>query len=431
MIVNAISILMLFGITIALGYIGSLIFRKTKIPDIIWLLLLGFVVASFGLIDRALFISASPLLAALALLIILFDAGLNMDFYRMIHGFSRSLLLAIFGFILSAASIAALSIWLLNFSLINGALLGAILGGTCSTITISILSRLRPKENVRTLLTLESIITDPVCIVVALALINMIIPSSGYSAVHGIASAFSIGAVVGLVAGIIWLRLLDKIQGRPFDYMLTLAAVFLLYAGVEFSGGSGAIAALLFGLALGNGKTFSKILKMGKEYTINPFLKTFQSEISFFIRSFFFVYLGLVVVISPQYVFYGALLALALIATRFIAVHISTKGMGFSKNEQVLISSMAPRGLAAAVLAQLPISYGIPGAEIFSSIIFVVIFATVIYTAVAVKLFYKDGYENGEKTKVSRSEEKEAENLERKESKLQIKKNVKRIRRRR
>ncbi|MBI5061485.1 MAG: cation:proton antiporter [Candidatus Aenigmarchaeota archaeon] len=419
MVLTAIQLLSLFGVTIVLGYAGLLIFRRTKIPDILWLLIFGVLVASFGFIDRAMFVSASPLLAALALLIILFDAGLNMDFYDMMHGFSRSFLLAIIGFILSTVAVASVSVFLLGFSIVEGLLLGAILGGSCSTIAISIISRMRMKERLRTLVTLESIITDPVSIVVALALVSMIVPAAGYSPVNRIASAFSIGALVGLVVGIAWLRLLDKLQGKPFDYMLTLAVVFLLYAGVEFAGGSGAIAALLFGLALGNGKTFSKILKMSKEYTVNPLLKTFQSEICFFIRSFFFVYLGLIVVISPQYLLYGALLAVLLILVRFVAVHLSVGGMGFTRNERILISTMAPRGLAAAVLAQLPISYGIPNAEIYSSIIFVVIFATVIYTAISVKFFYKDHHEEKQE-KIPDGAEKEAEKLSKKESKFRV-----------
>ncbi len=392
--INVLSILLLFGITILLGYVGFTIFKKTKIPDIIWLMIFGIFVASFGLIDRALFLTASPLLAAIALLIILFDAGLNMDFYQMLNEFSRSLLLAILGFLFSMIAVTLVAHVFFGFDLLNAMLLGAIIGGTCSTTVISIVSVIKIKENVKTLMLLESIITDPICIVVTLALIGMIISTGSFSAAQNIASAFSIGAMVGLISGIIWLRLLDKVRGRPFDHMLTLAIVFLLYAGVEVLGGSGAIAALLFGLVLGNGKTFSKMLAMKKEYDVDPLLRTFQSEMSFFIRSFFFVYLGLIVVVNPQYLIYGIVIAAALLIIRFFAVQISTIGMNFTKNEKRLMTSIAPRGLAAAVLAQLPISYGIPGAEMYSSIIFVVIFATVIYTSIAIRFLYRDGYEN-------------------------------------
>lgn len=405
MVLDAIAIITLFGITVVLGYIGMLIFRKTSIPDIIWLLLFGVLVASFGLIDRQMFVSASPLLAALALLIILFDAGLNMDFYQMLHGIKRGALLSVVGFGFSMIAVAITSMQLLGFDMFQGLLLGAMLGGTSSAIVISIVSYLRVEKRTKTVLTLESIITDPLCIVFAIAIINIILQSTSYSAlsaVRNIASSFSIGAVAGVVAGIIWLRLLDKIQGKPFDYMLTLAIVFLLYAGAEIGGGSGAIASLLFGVVLGNGQNFSVMLKMRKQYTIDPELKTFQSEISFFIRAFFFVYLGVIVMISPEYLLYGVIIAAILIVVRFAATFISTARMGVLRKEKLIMSSMAPRGLAAAVLAQLPISFGLPGAEVYSSIIFVVIFATVIYTVLAVKLFSRKTKEERKKEKMEK-----------------------------
>jgi cell volume regulation protein A len=425
MVLDAIAIIILFGITIALGYIGMLIFRKTSIPDIIWLLLFGVLVASFGLIDRQMFVTASPLLAALALLIILFDAGLNMDFYQMVHGIKRGALLSVVGFGFSMIAVAITSMQLLGFDMFQGLLLGAMLGGTSSAIVISIVSYLRVEKRTKTVLTLESIITDPLCIVFAIAVINIILQSTSYSAlsaVRNIASSFSIGAVVGGIAGIIWLRLLDKLQGKPFDYMLTLAVVFLVYAGSEMAGGSGAIASLLFGVVLGNGQNFSVMLKMRKQYTIDPELKTFQSEISFFIRSFFFVYLGVIVMISPQYLIYGMIIAAILIIVRFAATFLSTARMGILRKEKLIMSSMAPRGLAAAVLAQLPISFGLPGAEVYSSIIFVVIFATVIYTVIAVKIFSRKSEEERKKEKTEQHIAKEMSSL-RKAAKGELKKN--------
>ena len=54
-----------------------------------------------------------------------------------------------------------------------------------------------------------------------------------------------------------------------------------------------------------------------------------------------------------------------------------------------MMRTMVPRGLAAAVLAQLPVAYGIPNAAIFSDLVFIVILGTVLYTTVATRLFYK------------------------------------------
>lgn len=391
MALDSFSILALFGITIVVGYIGYIFFDKTRISDVFWLMIFGILIGPvFNLVDRTLFVSISPFLAALALLIILFDAGINMDFYKMVRSFPRSILMAIIGMVISTLAVAAVAVYLMNFTWLYGLLLGAIVGGTSSAIVITVVKRLHMREQPKMIVTLESIFTDPLVIVVSIVLINIISQNGNQiSPLQGILSAFSIGAVIGIFAGLIWLFVLDKLKGRPFDYMLTLAILFLLYVFVESAGGSGAIGALAFGLVLGNGTAFSAMLKTKKRFGFNKLLRTFQNEVSFFIRAFFFVYLGIIVSINTTYVIYGLAAAVALILVRLVAAEISTYRMALTRAEKNMVRTMAPRGLAAAVLAQLPAAYNIPNAAVFSDIVFIVILATVIYTTIATRFFYK------------------------------------------
>lgn len=394
-IISTLGILMLFSVTIFLGYIGSLIFGRTKIPDVVWLMLLGLLVSYFGLVNRNIFLSMSSLLAALALLIILFEAGLNMNFYQTLRGFPRSMVLAVLGMLLSMGFVGAVSVLYFRLDILSGLLLGAILGGTSSPIVLSVMSRLKIRENIKTLINLESVLTDPLCIIVSIMLMQMIVASASYSlAMQGIASAFSVGAMLGFVAGVIWLFVLEKVKGRPFDQMLTLAFLFLVYVFVESLAGSGAISSLVFGIVLGNGKVFSKILKLGKSFSIDESMRKFQAEISFFVRSFFFVYIGLIAVISQTFILYGLAIAAVLILARLALVEIGTFRINIEKSEKNIMKIMAPRGLAAAVLAQLPAVYGIKNAEFFSNVIFIVIIATVIYSSIAVMFFYKPAKDN-------------------------------------
>lgn len=386
--IEVLSILTLAGLTIILGYIGSLIFAKTRIPDVIWLMLFGIIVGPIlGLVNVSIFRTMTPLLAVLALIIILFDGGLNMNFYQMLKGFSRSILLSALGVLASMCVIGLLSIVLFKFDLMTGLLLGAIIGGTSSPIVISIVSRLKIKENVQMLLTLESILTDPLCVVIAIALLQIITLETAPNIAQAVFSAFSVGALLGFVLGVVWLFALDKIKKNPFDYMITLAVLLLIYVFVESVGGSGAIAALIFGLVLGNSKIFSRILKLGKIFTIDNLMKKFHTEVSFFVRSFFFVCLGLIASTNLIFALYGAVIAGALILIRIGIVKVATFGMALSKTELNLIKIMAPRGLAAAVLAQL--AFGIVGGETILNVTFFVIFITVIYTTICTRIFYK------------------------------------------
>src|SRR3989339_800245 len=126
MVLDSFSILALFGITIVVGYVGYLFFDKTRIPDVFWLILFGILVGPvFNLVDRSLFILISPFLAALALLIILFDAGINMDFYQMLRSFPRSILIAVVGMILSSLAVASVAYYVMHLNVLYSLLLGA------------------------------------------------------------------------------------------------------------------------------------------------------------------------------------------------------------------------------------------------------------------------------------------------------------------
>ena len=69
-------LILLVASTLLLAYISDLIYTRTKIPDIVWLLMFGiFLGPIFGIFDNEMFVSLSPLMSTLALSIILFDAG--------------------------------------------------------------------------------------------------------------------------------------------------------------------------------------------------------------------------------------------------------------------------------------------------------------------------------------------------------------------
>jgi cell volume regulation protein A len=384
MALDILSLLGVIGVTVLLGYVANIIFERTRIADVLWLLVFGMAVAWSRILPQEPFIALSPVLSTIALLIILFDAGLHLELYQFLRGLGRSFAMGVIGLAFSMAIVAVLGLYVLGFTLEQGLLLGAMLGGTTSAIVVGLSRQLRMGRNTRTLVMLESIVTDPLTIIATLAVIGMLVQQAAAVApAQTVAAAFSVGIVTGTLLGIVWLWILNKIKGRPYDYILTIGIAFLVYTLTELLGGSGAIAALFFGLALGNGRAISKILKLKKVYMLPPILKRFQGEITFFIRAFFFVLLGLIVRIDATYVIYGLLIALALVLVRIPAVSLATAGMDMHHHDRRLMQVMAPRGLAPAVLSQIAASMGVPGADMLASIIFVVIFATIIYTAVA------------------------------------------------
>lgn len=249
---------------------------------------------------------------------------------------------------------AAVPYLLLQWGLTHSLLFGAIVGNATPIVVFSLIDRLRLPPAVGTVLKLEATIAEIFAIVVALALLDSLV--LGQTSVLLIAKTmvtkFSIGGMAGLIGGVLWYFALRRLRGQPFTYMVTLAIAFLLYSLVESAGGSGPVSALLFGLTLGNEQHIAYMLKHeDRGVHFDEMMKSFHGEISFFIRTFFFVYLGAIVTISdPRNLLYGALAGVLLLGARYAAVALGTLGSALREHRRAM-AIMVPRGLAAAVLS--------------------------------------------------------------------------------
>jgi cell volume regulation protein A len=380
---DVISTFLIASIIIFIGYIGELVFQKTHIPDVIWLLLLGVILGPItGIVNPSLLRPIAPLIGSLALIIILFEGGLNMDIYALLKSVPRGTILSLSYFILSALSVASI-MFVLGWPVLNGLLLGTIVGGLSSAIIIPMTRNLELKQKTTLMLTVESAVSDILCIVLSIALIEIIAEDAFVSktVLNNIAGNFSIGAVVGFVSGIVWINSISKVEKESKAYMPVIAFLLLLYSVVEYIGGNGAIATLLFGVVLGNAKKIGESLRLGEISIITPTTKFFYAEISFFVKSFFFVYLGILLTLTDYtLITTGFALTIAIGVIRPIAVYIATWREKFDSIDVTTMKVLIPRGLAAAVLAQIPLSYGIDGAESFVAIVFSVIFFSILFT---------------------------------------------------
>ncbi|MCD6403270.1 MAG: cation:proton antiporter [Candidatus Aenigmarchaeota archaeon] len=383
--------LLFFGIgfIITLGFLANLFFKKTKIPDVIWLLFLGILLGPLThTLKSSFLLEFAPYVAALATMIILFEGGMKTDLYTLIKQAPISFFIAVGNVALSMVFISFFMKTFLGWAWVYGALLGTIVSGTGSAIILSITSGLRLNSKTFIILNLESTLTTVFCFVIGMALLSIIVSGTGSlkETLNQIFGMFSIGAVVGFMAGVFWLYLMRRIRGK-FKYMLTLAFLFITFAFVEGINGSGAIAALVFGIVLGNGKDISRILKSKDHLVINPKIKEFHEEISFLVRSFFFVYLGSLVSISNvSFIVVGVLLSLLLLGIRIVVSFTSFFLTPLEEYEKKIVAILFPRGLAAAVLSQFPMAYGIEYSNWFLNIVFVIILTSILISSIGIFL---------------------------------------------
>lgn len=381
--------LLISALIIVIGFLGNYFFKRTGLPDMLFLIFIGVIVGPvLKVFEPSVVVGLAPYIAALALVFILFDGGISLNIRQVLSHSPRAVLLAVLGFVFSMLGVALFMILLYKVPLAYGLLFGSIYGGSSSIVVVSLASKIKVSEKCSTTLILESATTDILCIVISLAIMGIIITGqANYLAVAtGITTKFVVGAVFGLTIGIIWLFLLKTVSSMPFSYMLTMAVALLAYALCENFGGSGALSSLLFGLILGNEKEIRKQLRRKETNTVgvDAGLKRFESEIAFLVKTFFFVFLGIIATISNiSLLFLGITLALLLLLVRFGAVWLTTIGSELKK-ERLIMSFVLTRGLAAAVLATLPIQYGLSYPDVFINLAVVIIVSTAIIATIGI-----------------------------------------------
>lgn len=376
-------ILLAIGIIIFLGVLGEVFFRKTGIPDVAFLMVAGVIIGPiFGIVGTQTVIKIAPYFAALALIIIMFDGGLNLDIRSIIKTAHFSFLLAFFGFAVSVVLVSAIAVYGLGWQWLDSVLLGIMVGGSSSIVVFGLVRNLKISDETKAMLSLESAITDIIATVGAFLLFNTITSGHFNPNLIGITAAqsVSVGLVLGFGVGIPWMYVFSRLQNARHAYMLTLAILFVLFFLAKSLGGTGALTALIFGLILGNRNLFAKQLKikMPEVSTDN----SFHDQLAFLVRTFFFVFMGLLANFGQVgYLVFGISMAIAIYFGRIGVTKLSLTKR-FSLFDKKVTSIMVPRGLAAAVLATVPLTLGVKNAYVYPQIVFVIIIATVIITTI-------------------------------------------------
>jgi len=383
LVASAPVLLLAASVVIILGVLGEAFFKKTGIPDILFLMVLGIIIGPvLGIIQPEAVLEIVPYFAAVALIIIMFDGGLNLHIGKVLKTAHFSVVLVIVGFAISVGIVAGLAHYGLGWEWIDSILLGSIVGGSSSIIVFSLVQKIHISDDAKSMLGFESALTDIFAVIIAFVLFEAALSGEFSLDLLGITigKAVLVGLVLGFGVGIPWMFVISKLKNAQHSYMLTIGMVFLLFFLATSFGESGALTALVFGLMLGKKTYFSRLLKVKfPEDTIDNSL---HNQVTFLVRAFFFVFVGLLASFAQlEYVIFGVVAAIGIYIGRIIITK-SVLVRGFSKLDKKVTSVMIPRGLAAAVLATFPLSMGLPNAEAYPQIIFFVIFTSVLITTI-------------------------------------------------
>ncbi len=382
------------GMLVFFAHFLSLQFRKTHIPDVLVLMLVGIVLGPLlGIVTAEDFGKVGSLIATIALVVILFEGGTSLNLNVLGRSLGTTGLLAIVCFVLTAAIAALVGYYVLHLSLLAAVLLGVTLGNTSSAVVIPMVAALDLSQKPATVLVLESALSDVLSIVGVFALLQ--IHAQGEvdpgKLVGSVLASLIFAAVIGVLGGIGWLLVLDKVRGFPNTITSTLAYAFIVYGLAGILGFSGAIAALALGVTLTNFEKFGLYRISNIDRNIQPLNEielAFYGEAVFLLKTYFFVYLGISIHFSEAMLAAAAIaMVLIVYAMRLGLTRYIFRDGSYTLRDAAVTSMMAPKGLAAAVLASLPLEKGIQGGELIRDTTYMVVLVSITLTALLVMLY--------------------------------------------
>jgi NhaP-type Na+/H+ or K+/H+ antiporter len=375
------------GCTIFLSHWFASLFARTKIPDVLWLFIIGLLIGPIGgWVKPEYFGAVGPVFTTITLVFILFESGIDQRLEPLISSLSGTAKITTYNFIGTCLVAGGIAYFYTDLGLLRSLILGSIVGGTSSAV-VTTLTRVFPMgERSRTILVLESAFSDVFTLAVPLTLLSAYkIGKVDVAFVTGqMIAAFILAAMLGIAGAFGWSILLNRMRTLQNTVFTTPAFVFVIYGIVELLGYSGPIAALAFGITLGNidvlGPPIMRDAISRKPISLNENERAFFSEAVFLLRTFFFVYIGLSVRLYDWWPFaLGAIITGALFLLRIPIVRLAVPRDTLPKDASFM-AAMIPKGLGAAVLASLPVQQGVPGGEMIQSIVFSIILCSTLLT---------------------------------------------------
>ncbi len=379
-----------------LGHALSWFFIKTKIPDLLILIIIGIILGPVVLNvihpteDLG---QAGSVLSVVTLIIILYEGGLHLSFKDLMESSLMALSLSLLSFLM-IASFTAVALWPV-LSLWPAILVGVGIGSTSSAIVIPMVKPLSIHQHTKTVLSLESAFTDVLTIVIFLGLLEYLTSENPAASQFfvSLSSTPVMSAVVGAAAGITWafLRKTTAVSRLPFAGE---ACALLTYGVLEFLSFNGALGVLALGFTLANINLLPMSLrKFLEDRPVSTAEMSLLSSVTFLLRTFFFIYLGLLIQIeSWMAVLWAIILTGVIFVTRYVSVRAVFRSSVAPRLDAITAVAMGPRGLACAVLATLPLQRGLPEGEWIQNLIFAVIPLSILMTSIFVSLAERDWF---------------------------------------
>lgn len=364
----------LLGLSAAFGRLAG----RLGMPLFLAFLVIGMLAGSEGLGGIQYDDAASAFrLGTIALVLILFDGGLNTTFGAARRAAGPATVLATVGVALTAAILALIG-RLLGLGWPEAMLLGAIVSSTDAAAVFAILrgSGLSLQRRVASILEVESGANDPMAVLLTLAIAESLVAGGrtlGWGLVPSVVLQLVIGAALGVGVGLVSRMALRRLQLQTAGLYtaITIAVAFVAFAVATLLKGSGFLAVFIAGIVLGNGQLPYRAGLLRVHDSL-----AWLSQIGMFLLLGLLVFPSQLLAVAPVGLALGLLLS---VVARPVAVVLCLLPFRLPWKETLFISWIGLRGAVPIVLSTIPILAGVSGANhIFNLVFFIVVVSAVV-----------------------------------------------------
>lgn len=369
--------LLIAAILLLVSIMTSKLSGRFGVPALVIFIGIGIIFGSSGLnwiyLDDYMFAQS---LGTIALIYILFTGGLDTRWKKVRPVLWTAVSLSTIGVLASALITGIFAAYILNFSLLEGLLLGGIISSTDAAAVFLILrsKNVGFKYKLREIMEFESGTNDPMAIFLTIGFIQMLVlPEFRFpQLVLLFIMQMGIGLFGGILLGNMLIWIVNKIN---LDYdglypVLMIALAPLIFALIDLAGGSGFLAIYVAGLILGNSKFIHRASVV-----------SFFDGFSWLMQIIVFLTLGLIAfpdqilnVAGPALIITAVLVLLA----RPISVMLSLLFSSLRFRAKLMISWTGLRGAVPIIMAILPFVYGLENAELIFSVVFFTVVVSVL-----------------------------------------------------
>ncbi|MCK4714935.1 MAG: cation:proton antiporter, partial [Candidatus Aenigmarchaeota archaeon] len=350
-----------FGILLGLGIIAANLLKKARIPDTLFLLLIGLVLGptlymnpvvsefiSISLVDVSLMGNIPDFLRLLALIMVVFTSMFNLGLRAFKRVGNTALNIALVGVVFNTLVMGLVASMVFGLDIMFSFVLAAVLSGTGTAVIFAFEDSLKSTRKALNVLKVESILNSPLSVLFPVLILGLMSMSPGdiFEPMRYLSDFWvmvAVGVGVGAILGLAVSRVLHGML-KQYSALMLFAIALMTYALAENVGGSGMLAVAVAGLISGN------VIKHRHDEVQN-----FDDHLSEMLRISVFTLLGAQITLfwNPVEFLMITLFFLIMFFMRpaFLFPALGRSRKNYDRREFLLMSFLTPRGISAAAMA--------------------------------------------------------------------------------